>query len=36
MPEERSFTLQQVDQARTDFPVLADDLDFRLRGPLLA
>jgi hypothetical protein len=36
MPEERSFALQEVDQARTDFAVLAGDLDFPLRGPLLA
>jgi hypothetical protein len=28
MPDDRSFTLRQVDGARTDFALLADDLDF--------
>jgi hypothetical protein len=28
MPDERSFTLRQVDQARGDLSAIADDLDF--------
>jgi hypothetical protein len=28
MPDDRSFTLQQVHGARTDFALLADDIDF--------
>ena len=28
MPDERPFTLRQIDQARGDFYALQDDLDF--------
>jgi len=28
MPDDRSFTLHQIDRARTDFAAIADDLDF--------
>jgi hypothetical protein len=33
MPDERSFTLRQVDQARGDLYAIADDLDF-IKGQL--
>jgi hypothetical protein len=33
MPDDRSFTLQQIDRARTDFALLAHDIDF-LKGQL--
>jgi hypothetical protein len=35
MQDERSLTLRQLDQARTDLALLADDLDF-LKGQLAA
>jgi hypothetical protein len=35
MPDDRPFTLQQIDGARTDFALLADDLDF-LKAQLAA
>jgi hypothetical protein len=28
MPDDRSFTLRHIDGARTDFALLADDIDF--------
>lgn len=33
MLDERSFTLRQIDQARSDFAVIADDLEF-IKGQL--
>ncbi len=34
MPDERPFTLRQIDQARGDLYALQDDLDFMQLAPL--